>query len=375
MLGAGIAERSALSTSLRFAVVIPVARYHQRLDRCLQACARLTYEPRTIAVVSDVPMALPDDPHFVNVVTNAGCLTSPGAKRDAVRAAIPDVGVYAYLDDDAYPPPDWLENGAQVLAESPQAAGAGGPGLAADDQTFWEQVSAAVLASPVGSGPLHFRFWPDPPRDCDDYPAYALFIRRHRLDAAGGWATDWYGGEDSALCARLAARGGLIRYDPRLAVWHYRRRLAPEHAWQVWNVGRSRGCLIRAGDPYSWRWMFGGPLCVSIAVIAAVVAALILAMPVTAIAAACLAAYLGLTLFGLPGRLSWAVRLIVPLALLVHHGSYASGMVVGLLTGERLKRGGSGSADVTLRRFGDLPDQAVQGSGPHARPAIGEGPA
>ncbi|HLN47589.1 MAG TPA: glycosyltransferase family A protein, partial [Magnetospirillaceae bacterium] len=105
-------------------VVIPVARYHARLARCLEACSRLTYEPRTVCVVSDKPLELPDDPHFINVVTGAGELTGPGAKRDIATLARPDAAVYAYLDDDAYPPPQWLDEAATVLGQHPDAAGA-----------------------------------------------------------------------------------------------------------------------------------------------------------------------------------------------------------------------------------------------------------
>jgi cellulose synthase/poly-beta-1,6-N-acetylglucosamine synthase-like glycosyltransferase len=126
-----------LNDRVHIAVVIPVAHWQPRLLRCLAACAELTYEPRTIIVVSDAPIALPLDPHFINVVTRASSVTSPGAKRDLARTAFPDADVYAYLDDDAFPPAHWLEDAAQALHEQPAAAGVAGPGIMPDDQTFW----------------------------------------------------------------------------------------------------------------------------------------------------------------------------------------------------------------------------------------------
>jgi hypothetical protein len=327
-----------LNDRVHIAVVIPVAHWQPRLLRCLAACAELTYEPRTIIVVSDAPIALPPDPHFINVVTHASSVTSPGAKRDLARTAFPGADVYAYLDDDAFPPAHWLEDAAQALREQPAAAGVAGPGIMPDDQSFWERVSAAVIEMWPGSGPLRFRFRRERARDCDDVPAYALFIRKNWLDAAGGWATNWYGGEDSVLCARLAAKGGLIRYDPRLAVFHYRRRLFPDHAWQIWNVGRSRGCLIRAGDALSRRPVFAGPACVVALALMLVVAASVIGSTVWATCAIVAAAYLAIACFA-PHGVSLGVRVLTPAALLVHHGAYALGMAVGILTGTRTVRG------------------------------------
>jgi hypothetical protein len=151
-------------TLMRFAVVIPVARENELFARCVDACTRLTYEPRVICVVSDKPVTLPNDPHFLNLVTYAREVTGPATKRDVAWHHLPDADVYAYLDDDAYPPERWLDEAARVLSERPDAAGAGGPGLQPDDQTFSEQVSAAAMEMRAGSGPLRFRFWRDAPR-------------------------------------------------------------------------------------------------------------------------------------------------------------------------------------------------------------------
>lgn len=303
----------------------------------MEACALLTYEPRTICVVSDEPVALPNDPHFVNVLTNADTVTSPATKRDIAWRTFPHADVYAYLDDDAYPPPHWLDEAARVLAEYPNAAGAGGPGLMPDDQAYLEQVSAAVMEMRAGSGPLRFRFWRDAARDCDDFPAYDLFVRKEWLDAVGGWATDWYGGEDTALCARMADKGGMVRYDPRLAVFHYRRRLLPDHAWQIANVGRSRGCFIRTGDPRSRRLVFGMPLAFCLSAIALVVVPLLVSAPPYAFVPAAYA-YLVVAFFGHPGVLPLRVRLALPAALIVHHAAYTWGLCAGLASGRRTTR-------------------------------------
>jgi cellulose synthase/poly-beta-1,6-N-acetylglucosamine synthase-like glycosyltransferase len=280
-------------------------------------------------------MTLPFDPHFVNIVTGADYLTSPAEKRDLAAAALRDVDAYAYLDDDAFPPVDWLDRVAAALEANPSAAGVGGPGVMPDDQSYWERVSAAVTETSLGSGPLRFRYWPDAARWCDDFPAFNLTLRKAAVDGAGGWATDWYGGEDTVLCARLADAGGLIRYDPSIAVFHYRRSLVPQHVWQIQNLGRSRGCFVRSGHLRSLKWTFAGPPTFLLVALVLASAPLWLRGQ-AAIAVAVLAlAYVLTALFAHPAKLDWRVRLVLPLAIVMHHAAYTSGLIRGLVTARR----------------------------------------
>lgn len=325
-------------SSLRFVVVVPVTRHDARTLRCLDACARLSYEPKTICVVSDEPLAPPSaDSAIVYIATRAGTLTSPAYKRDIACQRLPHADVYANLDDDAYPPPDWLDHAACVLIDHPCAAGAGGPGIEPPDQGFWERLSSAVLQTRAGSGPLRFRFWPEPARDCDDFPSHNLFVRKQWLDAVGGWDTNWNGGEDTVLCGRLADRGGSIRYEPRLAAYHYRRAFLPGHVWQIFNVGRSRGCFIREGEHRSRRLRFAGPPAFVFATLA-LAASPMLGAPLLLAAGVGAAAFLAIALFAHPGPLDWRLRLLLPFALVVHHAAYTAGLLAGLVTGTRTVR-------------------------------------
>ena len=342
-------DRPRRAGALRFIVVVPVMRHDARTQRCLDSCVRLSYEPKTICVVSDEPLELPADLDVVSFATRAGTLTSPAFKRDLASKMFPDADVYANLDDDAYAPPDWLDRAARVLGEHPHAAGAGGPGLAPPDESFWERVSSTVLQMGAGSGPLRFRFWPERARDCDDFPSHNLFVRRHWLEAVGGWSTNWNGGEDTALCARLAQNGGLIRYDPQLGAFHYRRAFFGGHLWQIFNVGRSRGCFVRAGAPRSRKLAFAGPPAIVLAVIALAVSPL-LGVPAWIAVAVAATSFAALAVAGHPGPLDWRIRLIAPFALIAHHAAYAAGLFYGLVTGSRTVRRDPNIDAMTARR-------------------------
>ena len=51
-----------------------------------------------------------------------------------------------------------------------------------------------------------------------DWPAYNFFVRTEALRAVGGWASNYYGGEDTKLCLALHEAGYGIRYDPDVVV-------------------------------------------------------------------------------------------------------------------------------------------------------------
>jgi hypothetical protein len=148
---------------------------------------------------------------------------------------------------------------------------------------------------------------------------------------------NWNGGEDTAVCARLADRGGLIRYDPRLGAYHYRRAFVPGHLWQIFNVGRSRGCFIRDGERRSRKLTFAGPPAF-VACVALLAAAPLFGAPLGIVAGAAGAIFAAIALFGHPGPLDWRVRLLLPLALVAHHAAYTTGLICGFVTGTRTVR-------------------------------------
>jgi hypothetical protein len=129
----------------------------------------------------------------------------------------------------------------------------------------------------------------------------------------------------------------MIRYDPRLAVFHYRRRLWPDHAWQIANVGRSRGCFIRAGEARSLRPVFALPFAFCLGALGLIAVPLLLGAPLYALVLPA-SAYIALGVFGHPGKLPLLVRLVVPAALLVQHAAYTWGLCAGLVSGRRTTR-------------------------------------
>lgn len=319
----------------KIAIVVPVGRVHEKVERCIESCSKLEYDRYVTLLVTDAPVDLAARYGATNIVTGSKTMTGPAVKRDIAIAAYPDADVYAFLDDDAYVERDWLKRVARIMEEHPEADALGGPGLMPDDQQIAEQLSAAVMETWLGSGRVRFRFVKGMPRYCDDFPAYNLMIRRDALVSIGGWASNLYGGEDTFVCSKLVRNGRKIYYDPSLYVYHYRRSIWPKHAWQVFNIGRSRACFIREGDPVSRKLFYFLPLAVALftlACIAAGVSAPAFRLPVLG---AAFLVWVGVASFAHDRGLRPIVRLLLPVGLIIHHFSYAYGFLLGLVTGKR----------------------------------------
>ena len=312
---------------MRFSIVIPLHRPTPAFKASLAACAALDHDDFEVVVVSDRPAALPDDPRIRGVVTGRTDDSSPAEKRDA---ALPHVSgeAIAYLDDDAEPAPGWLRVAEAALAD-PSVAALGGPGVTPPGGGWRRRVGGAIYESALGSGPLRYRFTPRPARVVDDYPAYNLIVRTDAVCRAGGWASTFYGGEDTRFCRALAEAGAPVHYLPELVVYHHRRPVFRPHMRQVGNVGRHRGHFARAHPDTSRRLVYFLPAAVVALTPALASAALARMRPGRRVAALALV-YAGLAAAS-PARGS-RERLAFPAALAAHHVAYATCFVAGLFT-------------------------------------------
>lgn len=312
---------------VRFSILIPLHRDTPAFARCIAACLDLEHDDFEVLVVSDHPMPLPADPRVVAVLTGSATDTSPAEKRDAGAQHAGGEAI-AYLDDDAEPAPDWLMVAERAFADT--AVGAiGGPGVTPPHQGWREQTGGAVYESPLGSGPLQYRFTPRAPRVVDDYPAYNLIVRTEAVRRAGGWASTFYGGEDTRFCEALRETGVHVHYVPDLLVHHHRRPILRAHMAQIGNVGRHRGHFVRAYPATSRRPMYFAPAVASL--LGPVMGLRVLMRLPRRLRIPALAAAYGALAASCPRR-GVLVRLAFPVALVAHHLAYGLSFVRGLFT-------------------------------------------
>lgn len=318
--------------ALSVSVIVPLHRRTPAFEQCIAETLRQLRGKDELIVVSDTdPGPLPDGIRLL--LTGSARDTSPAEKRDlALEEARGDL--CAFLDDDAYPADGWIERAVERFAD-PAIVAVGGPGVTPPGSGWRERAGGAFYESPFGSGGLRFRFTPlGPARDVDDFPAYNFFVRTEELRAIGGWASSFYGGEDTKVCLALRRAGHRIVYDPQVLVYHHRRQVFGPHLRQVANVGRHRGHFVRILPETSRRPLYFAPALGLIGGLAAI--AWSARRPGRAAGLAALGAAGAATVTGwaLRDGRDPAVALVLPAVVAGTHAAYGAAFLQGLVTRE-----------------------------------------
>lgn len=178
-------------------------------------------------------------------------VTRPSEKRD-MGVAESKGDIIAFLDSDAYPSPDWLQN-AVVQFNETGADAITGPGVLPENTLDWEKAFDEVFKNPFGSGGYKYRFYPQDARYVDDYPSMNFIIKKKVFEKLGGFS-DYYPGEDSKLCEALVNDlNGTIYYHPSVLVYHHRRMEFKPYLKQHMKYGNHRGAFFGHGDANSKR--------------------------------------------------------------------------------------------------------------------------
>lgn len=237
----------------KVSIIIPLYDFKNWLRFCndFKTYEQLHYQNFEIILVSDKKI----DKNFpkTRIIYTNLTKTGPAEKRDlAIKKAQGEI--CAFIDDDAYPHPDWIKE-AVVHFKNPEIVAVGGPGVTPSEDRYLEKLSGLVYESFFTSGAAQYRFIPLPPRYIDDYPAYNLFVRTDILRKVGGYGNNFYGGEDTFLCLKLI-KIGKIYYDPDIIVYHHRRKLFFDLLKQIANVALHRGYFAKRFPDTSRKWFY-----------------------------------------------------------------------------------------------------------------------
>jgi len=214
----------------------------QYLIQSLEAINTQSYTNFQTILIHDLQVNLPKYPWLITKFLNKK--TPPATKRD-LGAQIAQGKFLAFLDDDAYPHPNWLQSIINNFAD-PNIIAVGGPGITPPNVNFLESASGWTSGSPLGAGPYTYRFLPKPKRFIDDYPSMNVAVRKKDLLLVGGFDSHYWPGEDTKLCLDLTnLKHGKIIYDPQVIVYHHRRPLWIPHLRQNGNFGLHRGFFAK----------------------------------------------------------------------------------------------------------------------------------
>lgn len=143
--------------------------------------------------------------------------------------------IVAYLDDDAYPDPHWLQYLADTFMRK-DCVGVGGPNLPVPG----DNDDALCVAHSPG-GPNHVLLEDEV---AEHIPGCNMAFLKWALEEVGGCDTQFrIAGDDVDVCWRLQEQCGSIGFNPSAMVWHHRRDSIKGYLSQQRNYGRAEAML------------------------------------------------------------------------------------------------------------------------------------
>jgi O-antigen biosynthesis protein len=220
----------------RVSVIVCTHNGARTLPQCLDAVQGLSYPNFELIVVDD---GSSDGSADIARLRGATLIEIEhrglsGARNAGIERA--DGEIVAFLDDDAFPDPDWLHYLAAQLQANGHG-GIGGPNIPPDDGL----VADCVAAAP--GGPIHVLI---SDREAEHVPGCNMAFRRSALEEIGGFDERFrVAGDDVDVCWRLQESGRTLGFSAGAVVMHRRRDSILRYLKQQYGYGKAEALLER----------------------------------------------------------------------------------------------------------------------------------
>lgn len=201
----------------------------------LEGLQKLSYPDYEVILVNDgstdeTPVIAADYDIKLISTENRGL---SNARNTGYQAASKEI--VAYIDDDAYPDPDWAHYLALIYLGT-DYVGVGGPNLApAGDGSIADCVANAP------GGPVHVLL---SDTLAEHIPGCNMSFRKSALEAVGGCDPRYRAaGDDVDLCWRIQDQVGEIGFNAAAIVWHHRRNSMQMYWKQQQGYGKAEALL------------------------------------------------------------------------------------------------------------------------------------
>lgn len=205
------------------------------IRKTLTELSRLNYPNYEVVVVND---GSKDDTPNIAKEFNVRLISTVNrglsvARNEAIKDEAADIVVY--IDDDAYPDPDWLKYIVHTFLTTDVMA-VGGPNLL--------PLESGIISNCVGNapgGPTHVLI---DDRTAEHIPGCNMSFRKKALKAIGGFDAQFRSaGDDVDVCWRIQKMGWRIGYHPSAFVWHSRRNEIKTYWKQQNGYGKAEALL------------------------------------------------------------------------------------------------------------------------------------
>ena len=237
-------------------IIIPVRTFTNYLKESIPYLRSITYKNYEVLIITDSVENFPKLPRNFKILASGA--VGPAEKRN-LGARHAKGAILAFMDDDAFPAKNWLENAVPNFDDESICA-VGGPSITPPNERFLERASGEVLASYLASAGTVHRHVPLTKMFVDDFPTVNLFVLKSAFKKIKGFASEFWPGEDTKLCLDLIKQTGKkILYDPIVVVYHHRRKLFIPHLKQISRYGMHRGQFAKIFPETSRKPMYFVP--------------------------------------------------------------------------------------------------------------------
>ena len=221
--------------SPRISVIVCTYNGSATIRKSLEGIAKLDYPNFEVIVVNDG--STDSTPDIVKEF-NVKLITTKNKGLSSAR----NTGMYnasgeiiAYIDDDAWPDPHWLQYITYAYSSSNHAC-IGGPNISPYESGF---ISTCVANAP--GGPVHVL---DSDEIAEHVPGCNMTFRRDALMKIGGFDPVYRcAGDDVDVCWRIQESGRTIGFHPSAVVWHQRRNSFKAYWKQQKGYGKAEALL------------------------------------------------------------------------------------------------------------------------------------
>lgn len=203
-------------------IIIPAVTWEPFTEECIKACAALFPEASLILVLdSELPITV-TVPRLTVMYGQTGTIS----RKRNVAVALASTTYIAFIDSDAYPHKDWLNNAIAILNSDNKVGLVGGPNISPPSESLERKLVGMSIKSWLVAGKWNFyKFEHSPARYCDNLPSCNLILRKDMYVELNGMNETLEVGEDTDFCARLIQHGYKVFFHPCVIVYHYDRKI------------------------------------------------------------------------------------------------------------------------------------------------------
>jgi glycosyltransferase involved in cell wall biosynthesis len=312
-----------MSVKPLISIIIPCKEIDAYTIESINGCKRLSYSNIEIILLPDFSTN-----EIVDVKIISTGPVSPGVKRN-LGVKNSNGEICAFIDNDAYPRSDWLNNALNHFDDQ-QIAGVGGPGLTPETDSLLQKAGGYVLSSFM-VGNLSSRYKTKNCFESDDIHSCNFIARKSVIESAGGWNERYWPGEDTLMCLAIKKLGKKLVESSEVVVYHHRRSLFKPHIKQVSRFGEHRGFFAKKFPENSAKLTYFFPTLLILFFIAGLSLSLFFSFFIFVVLL-CLIAYLVSSFIAAVQQVKSAKLLfLVWLGIIVTHITYGSYFLSGLI--------------------------------------------